>query len=82
MIFWFLDFRIKILNFQNDVGDRERETGRAQDWLVQASENISQSWWVSEETYFPEVLIKINFSPKLNKRNATSAKWTTKFRMQ
>ena len=22
----------EILNFQNDVGDRERETGRAQDW--------------------------------------------------
>ena len=51
------------------VGDRERETGRAQ-----ARENISQSWGVSEETYFPEVLIKTNFSFKLNKRNATSAK--------
>ena len=59
------------------VGDRERETGRAQ-----ARENISQSWGVSEETYFPEVLIKTNFSSKLNKRNATSAKWTTKFGMQ
>ena len=56
------------------LGDREGESGRAQ-----ARENISQSWGVSlvaeaEETHFTEVLIKINFSSKLNKRNATSAK--------
>ena len=67
-----MTFRYEILNLANDMGccgDRERETGRAQ-----ARENISQSWGVSEETYFPEVLIKTNFSSKLNKRNATSAK--------